>query len=114
MASSASWGLAPDGAEFRLVNDRDTFVSIVDDRALQRFGIKLEVRPDGTIEGNAFGRKVTGSWTWDNGFFCRDMAWGSWDLDPNCQQVGLSGNLLRFRSDRGTGDFADLRLRSAD
>ncbi len=106
-------GLAiPAGAEgFDPVQERDTFVSLVEGRKLTRFGIKLTVTRDGEIRGRAFGRAVTGAWNWRGGYFCRDLYWGSRALAPNCQAVKRQGRTLRFISDRGTGRYADLTLR---
>ncbi|MEM9754823.1 MAG: dihydrodipicolinate reductase [Pseudomonadota bacterium] len=105
-------GIAPAVAEeFTVIDSRDTFLSLVDGRELTRLGIRLEVTPDGRIEGRAFGTPVTGAWQWDGGYFCRDLFYGDEDLGPNCQQVTLRGSTIRFTSDRGTGEYADLRLR---
>ena len=109
-ASSEAWSLVPNGTQFQRVGDRDTFVRIVSQGELKRFGIKLEVRPDGRIGGRAFGRKVTGAWQWRDGFFCRELFWGAWEVGANCQEVKVSGKMVRFTSDRGAGDFADLQL----
>ena len=105
-------GAAPAAAEaVARIEKRDDFVSLVSGRALTRFGISLIVSPDGAIEGRAFGRKVTGAWRWDGGFFCRDLAFGEESLEPNCQVVERRGETLRFIADRGAGEHADLRLR---
>jgi hypothetical protein len=89
---------------------RDSFVSLV--RAeLRRFGIRLTVTPDGTIQGRAFGTPVTGRWNWNNGYFCRDLFYGEDDLGFNCQLVQVNGETLRFTSDQGQGIYADLTLR---
>jgi hypothetical protein len=58
---------------FNVVQSRDSFVSLVQGKELRRFGIRLTVTPDGTIQGRAFGTPVTGQWDWDNGYFCRDL-----------------------------------------
>ncbi|SLN19578.1 hypothetical protein PEL8287_00802 [Roseovarius litorisediminis] len=103
---------APAFAEgFAQIKNRDAFVSLVDGRKLTRLGIHLDVMPDGRIEGRAFGRDVSGAWQWKSGYFCRDLYWGSRDLGPNCQAVEIQGKTLRFISDRGQGDHADLILR---
>ncbi|QGX99781.1 dihydrodipicolinate reductase [Roseovarius faecimaris] len=96
---------------FYKVDDRNTFVSLLDGRELTRVGIKLRVTPDGQIQGRAFGYDVTGSWSWNSGYFCRDLYWGGDDLGQNCQEVKVQGDTLRFTSDRGVGDSADLRLK---
>lgn len=103
---------APVAAEdFEVVSSRDSFLSLITGRELTRVGIRLEVTPDGQIIGRAFGTPVTGAWNWNGGYFCRDLYFGDEDLGPNCQQVAIRGQTLRFTSDRGAGQFADLRLR---
>ena len=110
LAAAEGWSLAASGAEFRRIDDRESFVRIVEQGTLSRFGITLRVVPDGRIEGRAFGRDVTGQWDWRQGYFCRDLDWGSTELGQNCQEVRVSGRLVRFTSDQGKGRFADLRL----
>jgi hypothetical protein len=97
--------------DFDRVESRDEFVQLVSGRALTRFGITLNVSPEGAIEGRAFGRTVTGAWRWDSGYFCRDLAFGTESLGPNCQVVEKRGEVLRFTADEGRGDQAELRLR---
>lgn len=98
-------------AEFAQVTDRERFVSLIEGRDLTRFGIRLEVTRDGQIRGRAFGRDVTGAWRWAQGYFCRDLYWGSMELGANCQAVRQNGDTLRFISDQGQGQYADLYLR---
>ncbi len=98
-------------AEFAPVTERQRFVSLIEGRDLTRFGVRLEVTPDGRIRGRAFGRDVTGAWRWAEGYFCRDLYWGSMELGANCQAVRAHGDTLRFISDQGTGQYADLVLR---
>lgn len=94
------------------VQSRTEFVDLIADRQLTRFGIRLNVSPEGQITGRAFGKPVTGRWEWADGYFCRDLYFGDQDLGPNCQVVQRrkNGGVLRFIADRGQGDHADLRL----
>ncbi|MEL7258503.1 MAG: dihydrodipicolinate reductase [Pseudomonadota bacterium] len=96
---------------FDKIDDRDTFVEVIKDKKLKRFGIDLTVSPGGEIAGRAFGRSVTGAWQWKSGYFCRDLYWGKRDLGPNCQAVKIQGETIRFISDQGTGQYADLVLK---
>ena len=73
--------------------------------------LKAYVTENGKITGRAFGQKVTGDWNWRDGYFCRDLFVGGDELGANCQMVQVQGNTVRFTSDRGTGQFADLRLK---
>ena len=93
------------------ITRQEQFVAAIAGRELRRFGIRLTVAPDGTITGSGMGWDVTGEWEWRDGYFCRTLDWGGSDLGQNCQAVSLDGNRMRFRSDRGTGDYADFRLR---
>lgn len=95
---------------FERINDENGFVSLVKDRELKRLGIRLKVTDDGRIQGNAFGKEVTGAWRWDGGYFCRDLAVGGDSLEFNCQLVQVKGRTVRFTSDKGDGIYADLRL----
>lgn len=96
--------------DFRVVDSADRFVSLVNGRELRRLGIRLNVTPEGQIIGRAFGSTVTGEWTWQGGYFCRDLFWGGDDLGYNCQLVQERGDTLRFTSDQGSGMYADLTL----
>ncbi len=93
------------------IETRAAFLSLVQDRALTRFGITLNVGPDGRITGRGFGMDVTGEWSWRDGFFCRTLAFGSRAEPLNCQVVERRGSTLRFTADKGAGDYADLRIR---
>ena len=97
--------------DFRVITDQSEFVGLVANRDLTRFGITLEVSPDGEIGGSAFGRDVSGAWDWRGNFFCRDLFFGQQNLGPNCQAVMVDGDTVRFVADQGQGDHADFRLR---
>ena len=95
---------------FRRVQDKDGFLSVVEDRELRRLGIRLIVTRDGRIVGKAFGKSVSGDWRWDGGYFCRDLSFGGDELGFNCQLVQVKGSTVRFTSDKGQGMYADLKI----
>lgn len=104
--------LATPAIAFTPVQRSDQFVALVQGKTLTRFGVSLVVGSDGTIQGRAFGRPVTGNWDWSNdGFFCREMSFGQRNIPRNCQRVLVQGTTVRFIADRGAGDQADLQLR---
>ncbi|GFE66308.1 dihydrodipicolinate reductase [Litoreibacter roseus] len=104
--------VAPLGAyAFEKVESKSEFVDAVAGKDLTIFAINVSVMPDGQIKGRAYGRPVSGQWQWRDGYFCRSLYWGSRDLGPNCQEVKLRGNKVRFTSDRGNGRYADLTVR---
>jgi len=111
VAAAMLLAAAPATADFRKVQDKTEFTALIQDRELTRLGITISVSPQGQIRGKAFGRNVTGGWSWQDGYFCRDLKWGQTDIGYNCQMVERNGRTLRFTSDRGAGDSADLSLR---
>ncbi|QBF33749.1 dihydrodipicolinate reductase [Thalassococcus sp. S3] len=101
----------PAKADFAKVANAEDFKKIVSGKTLTRPFVRLQVAPGGAISGTGARWEVTGQWSWQGGYFCRDLYWGGSDLGYNCQEVRVNGQRIRFTSDRGQGDFADFRLR---
>ena len=102
------------GNGFEPVKEKDRFVSLVKDRTLRigLYNLSINVLPDGRIDGSALGWKITGSWSWQDGYFCREMDWSGTSIRYNCQLVEAEGaEKLRFTVDQGKGDSATFRLR---
>ena len=96
---------------FTKIDRAEEFVNAVKGKELTRTGIRLTVTPGGQSVGRAFGRPVTGDWTWENGYFCRELSWGGDPIPYNCQLVEARGeDRLRFTVDQGSGDSASFRL----
>ena len=108
------FGAVPASAEsFVPVSDQTMFLSLVDGKELrnQLYGIRLNVLGNGSIRGGAIGWDISGSWNWQNGYFCREMEWGGDPIPYNCQLVEVrNGNILRFTVDQGAGKSASFRL----
>jgi hypothetical protein len=104
---------AVEAQAYERIATRDEFVAAVKDRDLRigLLGITLKVQPDGTITGNAMGWPVTGTWEWQDGFFCREMDWSGTPIAYNCQLVERRGENIRFTVDKGKGDSARFALR---
>ena len=105
LAASSAW------ADFAKIDDQSKFVSLVTGKTLTRPFVTLQVSPDGRIAGKGAAWAVNGTWSWQAGYFCRDINWGGDDLGYNCQEVQATGNRIRFTSDKGTGDSAEFRLK---
>lgn len=99
-------------AEFAKISDEQAFKTVVSGKTLTRPLVRLEVSSGGDISGMGVTWEVTGSWTWRDGYFCRDLFWGGSDLGYNCQEVAVNDGRIRFTSDKGTGDSADFRLKN--
>ena len=103
---------APAWAELRKVESQQEFVTLIQNKTLTRPLVKLTVSPDGRIAGRGARWDVEGSWSWQDGYFCRDLFWGGDALGYNCQEVrATSDGRIKFTSDRGAGDSAMFRLR---
>lgn len=99
---------------FNVVDERDAFVGLVEGKELRIgiLGIRLSVLPDGTIEGVGQGYPITGTWAWQEGYFCREMDWGGTVIPYNCQLVEAHGpSRMRFTVDQGAGNSATFNLR---
>ena len=106
-------GLAQANA-FEPVRDKDAFLSLIKDKDLRigLYNLTLKVTPDGRINGTALGWAISGSWRWEDGYFCRDMDWSGYAIPFNCQLVeAVDGSRVRFTSDRGQGQSASFGLR---
>jgi hypothetical protein len=103
---------AADG--FQPVTEKARFLDLVENRQLRigLYDLSLNLRPDGRIDGSAMGWKITGNWSWKDGYFCREMDWSGTPISYNCQLVEAEGaEKLRFTVDQGKGDSATFRLR---
>ncbi|WP_223425289.1 dihydrodipicolinate reductase [Tateyamaria pelophila] len=98
-------------AELVKVDDQQKFVTAVAGKTLTRPWVKINLTPDGRIEGRGLRWDVEGTWSWKDGYFCRDLFWGGDPLGYNCQEVQVHGERILFTSDRGAGDSAEFRLR---
>lgn len=98
-------------ADLTRITDKAAFVAAVQGRSLTSIAVRLNVKPDGQIEGSAFGFAVSGTWIWQSGYFCRTLDTATQDYPLNCQQVETDGTTIRFTADKGTGDAANLRIR---
>lgn len=100
--------------DYQPVMDKDAFLELVAGKELRNglYDLSLFVTPDGQINGDALGWKITGTWSWKDGYFCREMDWEGYAIPYNCQLVETrEGRIVRFTVDRGTGDSAQFRLR---
>ncbi|MFP5478890.1 MAG: dihydrodipicolinate reductase [Alphaproteobacteria bacterium] len=100
--------------DFEPVRDQGKFLDLVKDRVLRigLYNLSINVLPDGSIKGSALGWEITGNWSWQDGYFCREMDWSGMEIEYNCQLVEAEGGeRMRFTVDRGAGDSAVFRLR---
>ncbi|WP_299722273.1 dihydrodipicolinate reductase [uncultured Tateyamaria sp.] len=111
-AACAALVASPVWAELRPITDQSQFVQLINGKTLTRPMVKLTVSPNGQIAGRGSFWDVEGTWSWQDGYFCRDLFWGGDALGYNCQEVQASADgQIKFTSDRGAGDSAMFSLR---
>ncbi|MFL4469694.1 dihydrodipicolinate reductase [Tateyamaria armeniaca] len=111
-AAVAAFAAGPVWAELVKVDEQAEFVELVKGKTLTRPMVKIMVSSDGQIDGRGSLWDIEGSWSWQDGYFCRDLFWGGDALGYNCQEVQASADgQIKFTSDRGAGDSAMFRLR---
>jgi hypothetical protein len=98
---------------YQAITDKATFLATMGGKNLSNrlYGVNLAVASGGQIVGSGAGWDITGTWAWENGFFCREMDWGGDPIPYNCQLVEFNGLDMRFTTDQGAGDSASFRLR---
>ena len=111
LITSLSMLLPTAALAFEPVTDRGTFLAIVTGKQLTGEDTALIVSDGGAITGRTGGVDVTGDWTWEGEYFCRTLESARRAFPLDCQTVGVQGDVVRFRADRGTGDALDLTLR---
>ncbi|MFN3663714.1 dihydrodipicolinate reductase [Yoonia sp.] len=100
-------------ADYAPVTDEAAFMQLVEGRELRHrfYPIRLVVQNDGQVTGSAVGWDVAGTWSWQDGYFCRELVWGGDPIPFNCQLVEVNDDLIRFTVDQGAGQAAAFRLR---
>ncbi len=101
-------------ADFVPISSKDDFLATLEGRELRLgvFQIAIQITPDGQINGSALGWDMSGTWVWEDGYFCREIDWSGEVIPYNCQLVEVDdGEKMRFTVDRGAGDEATFNLR---
>lgn len=116
ISSFAIWLSTPATAsnDFVPIYEKAKFEELVVGRTLRLglFGVELTVSNDGTIAGKAIGSEVSGTWSWEDGLFCRTMDWSGYEIEYNCQLVEASADQkVRFTVDGGKGRSGTFSIR---
>ena len=92
------------------VTTRQAFRNLVAGRTFSNDLGSGKCLADGTMTGEFGGRRLTGYWHWEDGFFCRDIRVGAEYLGSDCQIVLISGDKLTVVRNRGNGEKVTYRL----
>ena len=61
------------------------------------------VRDDGTLTGEFGNKELTGTWNWEDEYYCRSAKLGKKDIGDDCQVVEVSGDGVIFVRKKGKG-----------
>ena len=93
-------------AEFTRIETLEDFKAQVVGRVITFSVGTTLIHADGTTEGSVTQPKVvdyTGTWTWEDGFYCRNLVIDGDETGVTCMQVEVDGQNLRLIRDRGEG-----------
>lgn len=84
---------------------KQAFLDQVAGRRLIQGDSWVIITPQGTVEGMGPDRNlVSGSWSWEDRFYCRTIHFDGKDLPEDLQVVTVEGDQVSFVHDRGNGD----------
>ncbi|NNK67294.1 MAG: hypothetical protein HKO95_11210 [Rhodobacteraceae bacterium] len=61
------------------------------------------ILPDGAIEGTWYGNTLTGTWRWEDGYFCRALT-APRPAPEDCQEWSVANDRAKLVRNRGAGD----------
>ena len=104
---------APSPDEGRLTTEDEYRAMIVGKTIVWEHGSATH-HEDGTITGTVGGREMTGTWSWQDEFYCRSITIADTSVPYDCQILILSGDELIAIRDRGMGESNVFQLEAAE
>ena len=92
------------------ITEEAAFRSAIVGKTLGFNGNTFTVNADGTFSGPWDGGGISGTWTWENGAFCREGKTATRTLDLDCQTWAVDGNVATVTRDRGAGQSFDYTI----
>ncbi len=95
---------APDtSAEPVILTTEAAFRAAIVGKTMGFDGSTFTVNADNTVSGPWDGSGITGTWSWEDPYWCRDIAIGGVDRGSDCQIWAVSGSSATVTRDRGNG-----------
>ncbi|MEL6690191.1 MAG: dihydrodipicolinate reductase [Pseudomonadota bacterium] len=92
------------------ITEEAAFRSAIVGKTLDFNGSTFTVNANGTISGPWDGSGISGTWTWEDGAFCREGQVGARVLELDCQTWAVNGNVATVTRDRGAGQSFDYTI----
>lgn len=71
------------------------------------------VHDDGTLSGEFKKKRITGTWSWEDQYYCRTGKLGGKDFGHDCQVVEVSKGAMIFKGNKGKKKGASYRIEPA-
>lgn len=88
---------------WRHITSESIFETEVVDQFFGDEGGQSVAKSDGTIEGEFGGEKLSGTWAWEDGHFCRTSTLGDLDIGSDCLVIEVTDAQMRLTLAEGNG-----------
>ena len=96
--------------DYQLITTEAEYRTAVVGRSVKLGSGFSKTHEDGTMTGTTQGKEINGTWTWEDGMFCREGMIGSDPLERDCQKMEIAGDRLRVTRNAGTGAVTEFDL----
>ena len=100
----ATWYSVPQvsvaDSSVRITTDQEFRDQVIGMKLVNKGGHVI-VHDDGTLSGEFKKKKITGTWSWEDQYYCRTGKLGGKDFGHDCQVVEVSGGTMTFKGKRG-------------
>ena len=101
-------------AAFVRISDGASFAQLIADKRLEvpdKPDRWFRLNANGTIVGDVGKGKVSGTWNFENGFWCRTLVAGVSSLGQDCQLVEHKPGVARFTREEGKGGSGEYLIK---
>jgi len=95
---------------WKRITTETEFRELVVGRTLCAGDMRFVISADHRIDGLVGGERLSGTWAWRDGYFCRSARADDVDLGRDCEIIEVSGELMRYRRDKGKGAAHVVRM----
>ncbi len=88
---------------WKRVTTREEFCRLFADRELSQGDLSFTIHSDGKLTGYVDGLALSGTWAWEEGYFCRRAYLAEEDLGTDCELIESDGHRMRYFPDKGKG-----------
>ena len=84
----------------RITSEQEFRDQIAGKKLVNKNGYAI-VHEDGTLSGEFKNKRLTGTWSWEDQYYCRTVKLGEKDLGHDCQVIEVSGDTMTFKGKKG-------------